>query len=123
MGLTPGMPLAFPYLAVNQGVIDALTPTLGADPLGIIPFLQGFVPTGSTGTLFGWNIFEGPEVPLGVEDNEPIGLQEFQTFEIGYTGNFSNRFKVNLDIYDNPIFEYPSVLCTGDEKNLQALEG
>ena len=26
-------------------------------------------------------------------------------------------------IYDNPIFEYPSVLCTGDEKNLPALEG
>ena len=28
-----------------------------------------------------------------------------------------------LIIYDNPIFEYPLVLCTGDEKNLQALKG
>lgn len=98
-----GMPLAFPYLAVNGPVLEALTPALGDDPLGIIPFLQGFVPTGTTGTLYGWNLFNGPESPLGIQDNAPLTVSKETTYEFGYSGFIKDKLKLTLDIYNRRI--------------------
>jgi len=98
-----GMPLAFPYLAVNGAVLEALGPALGDDPLGIIPFLQGFVPTGTTGSLHGWNLFEGPTVPLAVQDNDPLKVTKETTYELGYSGFIKDKLKISLDIYNRRI--------------------
>jgi outer membrane receptor for ferrienterochelin and colicins len=98
-----GMPLAFPYLAVNQAILDVLRPNLGADPLGIANFLKTFVPAGTTGNLYGWNIFEGPQTPLAVQNNNPATVTKFATYELGYSGFIKNKWRINLDIYNTSI--------------------
>ena len=95
---TPGMPLAFPYAAVNGPVLEALGPVLGDDPLGIIPFLTSFSPAGVTGSLAGYNLFDG--TPLGLVDNEVIGVSKETTYEIGYSGFIKDKFKLTADIYN-----------------------
>ena len=98
---TPGLPLALPYGAVTPTVLQFLGPQLGSDPLGIIPFLQSFVPQGTTGTFVGFNIFDG--TPLTPQNNAPLPVASETTYEIGYSGFIQNKLKLTIDVYNRSI--------------------
>ncbi len=96
-----GLPLAFSYGALTPAVLGFLAPTLGDDPLGIIPFLQGFTPQGTTGTLVGFNIFDG--TPLSPQSNAPLPVSKETTYEIGYSGFIDNKLKLTVDVYNRSL--------------------
>ena len=96
-----GMPLAIPYNAVTPTLLEAFAPLLADDPLGIGNFLASYQPNATTGNLVGFNLFD--RQPLEAKSNEPIGIEEIATLELGYTGFIKDKLRVNLDIYRNTI--------------------
>jgi len=96
---TPGLPLAIPYGAITPGVLEALA--ANGMPSFVTDFLTTYTPTAMTGTLEGYNIFNGE--PLVPTNNTPISIQTFDTYEVGYNGFMNDKLKINLDVYYNKI--------------------
>ncbi|HFA48497.1 MAG TPA: TonB-dependent receptor [Bacteroidetes bacterium] len=102
---TPGLPLAIPYGAVNEGVLAQLIPGLMADPQtaplapAIEQFLMGYTPTGFTGNLFGVNAFENNSPLNELINTNKSTISVHNTFEVGYKGLFEDKLSVSVDIY------------------------
>ena len=122
---TPGLPNAITYGAVNAATQAALLPGIeGALQAGGVPAAQAAAiagaigqylndpantPGGTTGTFFGFNIFNGQ--PLGLLEAPQARLRNEFTWEFGYKGLIGDKLGVMLDIYNRKITN--STLFTG----------
>ena len=97
---SPGLPLIFPFEAVNQLIINRLVLDLMDDPYGIIPFLSNFKPEGFTGTFRHFNILTGEPLTDLIASETPQ-LSKINSFEIGYKGSLSRKLNWALDVYYN----------------------
>ncbi len=101
---TPGLPLAVPYGAVAAETLAALIPGLLADgqAASFVPVIQNFfstyVPSGFTGQLSPYNLFNNERLDqlVGTGTSE---IGRVSSYEIGYTGLIGDRLKVALDVY------------------------
>ena len=93
-------PLAYAYGAVAQPTLTALYGGLAGNPLlpVVQNFFNGYVPSGGTGQLVGYNLF----------NNEPMdeltgtgrsAVETLNSFEVGYKGLIANKLSVSLDVY------------------------
>ncbi|MDC3196002.1 TonB-dependent receptor, partial [Flavobacteriaceae bacterium] len=97
---TTQFPLAYAYGAVAAPVLEAVFGGLAGNPLlpVIQNFFNGYVPSGGTGQLVGYNLFNGEPM------NELTGtgrsaVETLNSFEIGYKGLIANKLSVALDVY------------------------
>ena len=101
---TPGLPLAIPYGAVAGQVLPAVYGGLAANPASapIVPaiqaFFDGYVPGGTTGSFFRYNIFNGAPLP-DLVSTAPARLTNTKTYEIGYKGLLGDKLGVSIDFY------------------------
>jgi len=101
---TPGLPLAVPYGAVAGQVLPAVFAGLGADPASapLVPALQaffdGYVPGGTTGNFFRYNIFNGQPLP-DLTPTAPATLTNTTTLEVGYKGLIGDKLGASIDLY------------------------
>ena len=97
---TTQFPLAYAYGAVAQPTLTALFGGLAGNPLlpVVQNFFNGYVPSGGTGQLVGYNLFNGEPM------NELTGtgrsaVETLNSFEVGYKGLIANKLSVSLDVY------------------------
>jgi iron complex outermembrane receptor protein len=103
---TPGLPLAIPYGAVAQPVLEQLLPLLAMDPnvAPLVPGLQAYfadpanAPAGVTGVFAPYNIFNGDPLTELVP-TIPARLSTINSFEIGYKGLVADKLGITFDWY------------------------
>ena len=101
---TPGLPLAVPYGAVAGQVLPAVYQGLEANPASapLVPALQAFfadyVPGGTTGNFFRYNIFNGQPLP-DLVPTAPATLTNTTTLEVGYKGLIGDKLGASIDLY------------------------
>ena len=105
VGATQGFPLAFVYGAVTPAVLEGIAGAVGTlltpDQFALLQALltnPANAPTGSTGQLFGINLFN--QTPLGILPAPETKIATEETFEIGYKGLFADKLGVTLDIWN-----------------------
>ena len=103
-----GLPLAIPYGAVASASLAglyALAPSL--QPL-LTPFFATYQgPSGGTGSLNPYNLFNGEAMPSS-DDTYGARFGSVSNFELGWTGVIGDRLKLSADIYtyENKGFTY-----------------
>ncbi len=103
---TPGLPLAVPFGAVNEGVLAQLIPGLAANPAtsALAPFIEQFLraytPTGFTGSLVGVNAFENNTLLNELIPTNEATVSVNNTLEFGYKGLFADKFGLSIDVYN-----------------------
>ena len=103
-----GLPLAIPYGAVASASLAglyALAPSL--QPL-LTPFFATYQgPSGGTGSLNPYNLFNGDAMPSS-DDTYGARFGSVSNFELGWTGVIGDRLKLSADIYtyENKGFTY-----------------
>ena len=101
---TTQWPLAVPYGAVAGQVLPALYQGLGASPAyaPLLPLVQNYfssyVPTGTSGTIEGYNAFNGSSLPSAVGTPSAL-LGTTKSLEIGYKGLLGDKFALGVDVY------------------------
>ena len=101
---TTQWPLAVPYAAVAGPTIAGLSAGLAADPnfAPLLPLVQNFfstyVPTGTAGTIEGYNPFNGSPMPTAV-GTPSAQLGTTRSWEVGYKGLIGGKLAVGLDVY------------------------
>ena len=101
---TPGLPLAIPYGAVAGQVLPAVYAGLAANPAAapLVPAIQAFfesyVPGGTTGNFFRYNIFNGQPMP-DLVPTAPARLSKTTTLEVGYKGLLGDKLGASVDFY------------------------
>jgi len=100
---TTNWPLAVPYGAVAGQVLPALYQGLQASPsfAPLLPYVQnfftGYVPSGSSGTIEGYNAFNGS--PLSPVGTTSALLGTTKSLELGYKGLLGDKFALGIDVY------------------------
>ncbi|MEZ5043794.1 MAG: TonB-dependent receptor [Saprospiraceae bacterium] len=103
---TPGLPLAIPFGAVNDGVLAQLIPGLAANPQtaplapAIEAYLRAYTPGGFTGALVGVNAFENNTLLNELIPTNKATVSVNNTLEFGYKGLFGDKFGVSIDVYN-----------------------
>ena len=103
-----GLPLAIPYGAVASASLAGLyaaAPSL--QPL-LAPFFATYQgPSGGTGTLSPYNLFNGLPMPSS-DDTYGARFGSVSNFELGWTGVIGDKLKLSADIYtyENKGFTY-----------------
>lgn len=103
-----GLPLAIPYGAVAGASLAGLyaaAPSL--QPL-LAPFFATYQgPSGGSGTLSPYNLFNGLPMPSS-DDTYGARFGSVSNFELGWTGVIGDRLKLSADIYtyENKGFTY-----------------
>ena len=103
-----GLPLAIPYGAVAAASLQGLyaqAPTL--QPL-LAPFFANYQgPSGGSGTLSPYNLFNGLPMPSS-DDTRGAQFGSVSNFEVGWTGVIGDKLKLSADIYtyENKGFTY-----------------
>ncbi len=103
-----GLPLAIPYGAVASASLAglyALAPSL--QPL-LTPFFATYQgPSGGSGTLSPYNLFNGLPMPSS-DDTYGARFGSVSNFELGWTGIIGDKLKLSADIYtyENKGFTY-----------------
>ena len=103
-----GLPLAIPYGAVAAASLQGLyaqAPSL--QPL-LTPFFANYAgPSGGSGTLSPYNLFNGLPMPSS-DDTRGAQFGSVSNFEFGWTGVIGDRLKLSADIYtyENKGFTY-----------------
>ena len=103
-----GLPLAIPYGAVASASLAglyALAPSL--QPL-LTPFFATYQgPSGGSGTLSPYNLFNGDAMPSS-DDTYGARFGSVSNFELGWTGVIGDKLKLSADIYtyENKGFTY-----------------
>ena len=103
-----GLPLAIPYGAVASASLAglyALAPSL--QPL-LTPFFATYQgPSGGTGSLNPYNLFNGEAMPSS-DDTYGARFGSVSNFELGWTGVIGDKLKLSADIYtyENKGFTY-----------------
>ena len=93
-------PLAYAYGAVAQPTLEALYGGLAGNPLlpVVQNFFNGYVPSGGTGQLVGYNLFNGEPMDELVGTGRSA-IETLNSFEVGYKGLIANKLSVALDVY------------------------
>ncbi|TVZ57292.1 iron complex outermembrane receptor protein [Lutibacter sp. Hel_I_33_5] len=93
-------PLAYVYGAVAQPTIAGINAALAGNPLlpVVNNFLSTYVPSGSTGTLEGYNLFNG-EAMNELTPTLQSRIGKLNSFEVGYKGLIGDKLSVGLDVY------------------------
>jgi len=100
---TTNWPLAVPYGAVAGQVLPELYQGLQASPsfAPLLPYVQnfftGYVPSGSSGTIEGYNAFNGS--PLSPVGTTSALLGTTKSLELGYKGLLGDKFALGIDVY------------------------
>ena len=101
---TTNWPLAVPYGAVAGLTLPPLFAGVAASPsyAPLLPLIQNFfstyVPGGASGTIEGYNVFNGSAMPAAV--GTPAARYGTTTsWEVGYKGLLGDKFAVGLDVY------------------------
>ena len=103
-----GLPLAIPYGAVASASLAGLyaaAPSL--QPL-LTPFFATYQgPSGGTGSLNPYNLFNGDAMPSS-DDTYGARFGSVSNFELGWTGVIGDKLKLSADIYtyENKGFTY-----------------
>ena len=103
-----GLPLAIPYGAVAAASLQGLyaqAPSL--QPL-LTPFFAKYQgPSGGSGTLSPYNLFNGLPMPSS-DDTRGAQFGSVSNFEVGWTGVIGDKLKLSADIYtyENKGFTY-----------------
>jgi len=103
-----GLPLAIPYGAVAAASLQGLyaqAPSL--QPL-LTPFFANYQgPSGGSGTLSPYNLFNGLPMPSS-DDTRGAQFGSVSNFEVGWTGVIGDKLKLSADIYtyENKGFTY-----------------
>ena len=101
---TTDWPLAIPYGAVAGQVLPLLYQGVGADPnyAPLLPLVQNFFstyqPSGTSGTIQGYNAFNGTPMPQAVGTPSAL-LGTTTSWEVGYKGLLGDKFAIGLDVY------------------------
>ena len=101
---TTNWPLAVPYGAVAGQVLPALYQGVAADPsyAPLLPLIQNFfgsyVPGGASGTIEGYNAFNGSPMPTAVGTPSAL-LGTTTSWEVGYKGLLGDKFAIGIDVY------------------------
>ena len=101
---TTDWPLAIPYGAVAGQVLPALYQGVGANPnyAPLLPLVQNFFstyqPSGTSGTIQGYNAFNGTPMPQAVGTPSAL-LGTTTSWEVGYKGLLGDKFAIGLDVY------------------------
>ena len=101
---TTEWPLAVPYGAVAALTLPPLYEGVAASPsyAPLLPLIQnffnGYVPSGTSGTIQGYNAFNGSAMPQAVGTPSAL-LGTTTSWEVGYKGLFGDKFAVGLDVY------------------------
>ena len=97
-------PLAIPYGAVASQVLPPLYAGVGADPAyaPLLPLVQNFfstyVPGGASGSIEGYNAFNGSAMPQAVGTPSAL-LGTTTSWEVGYKGLLGDKFAIGIDVY------------------------
>ena len=93
-------PLAYAYGAVAEPTLAALYGGLAGNPLlpVVQNFFNGYVPSGGTGQLVGYNLFNGEPMDELVGTGRSA-IETLNSFEVGYKGLIANKLSVALDVY------------------------
>ena len=101
---TTQWPLAVPYGAVAGLVLPQLYAGVGANPAyaPLLPLAQNFfnsyVPSGSSGTIEGYNAFNGSAMPTAIGTPSAL-LGTTASWELGYKGLLGDKFAIGIDVY------------------------
>jgi iron complex outermembrane receptor protein len=101
---TTQWPLAIPYGAVAGQVLPPLYAGVAASPsyAPLLPLIQNFfstyVPGGTSGTISGYNAFNGSPMPTAVDTPSAI-LGTTTSWEVGYKGLLGDKFAIGIDVY------------------------
>ena len=101
---TTDWPLAVPYGAVAGQVLPLLYQGVGANPnyAPLLPLVQNFFstyqPSGTSGTIQGYNAFNGTPMPQAVGTPSAL-LGTTTSWEVGYKGLLGDKFAIGLDVY------------------------
>ena len=101
---TTNWPLAVPYGAVAGQVLPLLYQGVAANPnyAPLLPLVQNFFstyqPSGSSGTIQGYNAFNGTAMPQAVGTPSAL-LGTTTSWEVGYKGLLGDKFAIGLDVY------------------------
>ena len=101
---TTDWPLAIPYGAVAGQVLPLLYQGIGANPnyAPLLPLAQNFFntyqPSGTSGTIQGYNAFNGTPMPQAVGTPSAL-LGTTTSWEVGYKGLLGDKFAIGLDVY------------------------
>ena len=101
---TTDWPLAIPYGAVAGQVLPLLYQGVGANPsyAPLLPLVQNFFstyqPSGTSGTIQGYNAFNGTPMPQAVGTPSAL-LGTTTSWEVGYKGLLGDKFAIGLDVY------------------------
>lgn len=101
---TTNWPLAVPYGAVAGQVLPALYQGVSASPsyAPLLPLIQNFfgsyVPGGASGTIEGYNAFNGSPMPTAVGTPSAL-LGTTTSWELGYKGLLGDKFAIGIDVY------------------------
>ena len=101
---TTEWPLAVPYGAVAGQVLPQLYAGVGADPnyAPLLPLVQnffnGYIPSGTSGTIQGYNVYDGSPMPTAVDTPSAV-LGTTASWELGYKGLLGDKFALSIDVY------------------------
>jgi len=103
-----GLPLAIPYGAVAGASLQGLYGAVPALQPLLTPFFANYAgPSGGTGSLNPYNLFNGEAMPSS-DDTYGARFGSVSNFEFGWTGVIGDRLKLSADIYtyENQGFTY-----------------
>lgn len=101
---TTEWPLAVPYGAVAGLTLPPLYEGVAASPsyAPLLPLIQNFfstyVPSGASGTIQGYNAFNGSPMPQAVGTPSAL-LGTTTSWELGYKGLLGDKFALGIDVY------------------------
>ena len=96
--------MAVPYGAVAGQVLPALYQGVSASPsyAPLLPLIQNFfgsyVPGGASGTIEGYNAFNGSPMPTAIGTPSAL-LGTTTSWELGYKGLLGDKFAIGIDVY------------------------
>ena len=101
---TTEWPLAVPYGLAAGSVLPPLYEGVAANPsyAPLLPLIQNFfstyVPGGTSGTIQGYNVYDGSPMPTAVDTPSAV-LGTTASWELGYKGLLGDKFALSIDIY------------------------
>ena len=126
---TPGLPLAVPYGAVAAPTLEGLYGNLGASPqtAGLLPYVQNFFnnyqgPSGLTGTLTPYNLFNNEAMPT-LDDTSPAAIGTLKSWEVGYKGLLGDKWSLGVDIYTYERTGFTQFTAIGPTYALGGIDG
>ena len=126
---TPGLPLAVPYGAVAAPTLEGLYGILGASAqtAGLLPYVQNFFnnyqgPSGLTGSLTPYNLFNNEAMPT-LDETSSAAIGTLKSWEVGYKGLLGDKWSLGVDVYTYERTGFTQFTAIGPTYRLGGIEG